>query len=231
MNLKIIVLDNDTKGGKVFDFFIQFLIILSLVAFSIETIPNLEIDTLRILNTIEIITVTIFTIEYLLRAFLTKKTLSYIFSFYGIIDFIAIFPFYLNIGIDLRSIRVFRLLRLFRALKLFRGGKAGATFRFAFQEVKGELSLFLMVALFTIYVSSVGIYFFEHEVQPEQFGSIFHCLWWSVVTLTTVGYGDVYPITVGGKIFTSFIVFIGVGILAVPTGLLASAMTKKESND
>ena len=94
MNLKIIVLDNDTKGGKVFDFFIQFLIILSLVAFSIETIPNLEIDTLRILNTIEIITVTIFTIEYLLRAFLTKKTLSYIFSFYGIIDFIAILPFW-----------------------------------------------------------------------------------------------------------------------------------------
>jgi len=97
--------------------------------------------------------------------------------------------------------------------------------------VKSELTLFAIAALFLLYLSSVGIYYFEHEAQPETFGSIFHCLWWSVATLTTVGYGDVYPVTVGGKIFTSFIVLIGIGIVAVPTGILASALTKTVGSD
>ena len=77
-----------------------------------------------------------------------------------------------------------------------------------------------------LYVSSVGIYYFENEAQPDQFKSVFHSMWWAVATLTTVGYGDVYPITFGGKLFTTFIVFIGMGLVAVPTGLLASALSK-----
>ena len=82
------------------------------------------------------------------------------------------------------------------------------------------------LSLLILYVASVGIYIFEHEAQPEAFGSIFDSLWWSIVTLTTVGYGDSFPITVGGKIFTSFVVIIGLGIIAVPTGLFASALSK-----
>ncbi|MFH1922932.1 MAG: potassium channel family protein, partial [Planctomycetota bacterium] len=76
----------------------------------------------------------------------------------------------------------------------------------------------------------VGIYFFESEAQPDQFASVFHCLWWSVVTLTTVGYGDVYPVTIGGKIFTAFVLIAGIGIIAVPTGLLASALTRARTS-
>ena len=226
MNLKDIIIKNDTVAGTRFDYFIQFLIIVSLVTFSIETIPDLKVSTIALLNKIEFIVVMIFSTEYLLRVILTPNKLGYIFSFYGIIDIIAIVPFYLNTGFDLRSIRIFRLLRVFRSVKLFRNGKAGETFRRAFKEIKGELIMFFAVALFTLYVASVGIYFFENEAQPEKFGSIFHCLWWAVATLTTVGYGDVFPITLGGKIFTSFIVFIGLGIVAVPTGLISSAMTK-----
>ena len=132
---------------------------------------------------------------------------------------------------DLRSVRIFRLIKLLRAIKLFRDAKAIRTFRIAFNNVKAELIMFSSIALFTIYVSAVGIYYCESELQPEQFGSIFHCLWWAIVTLTSVGYGDAYPITLAGKIFTSFIAIIGVGILAVPTGLLASAITRVNSDD
>jgi voltage-gated potassium channel len=95
----------------------------------------------------------------------------------------------------------------------------------AFIEVKSELIIFLILTLFLIFLSSVGIYYFENPAQPEQFTSVFHCIWWAVATLTTVGYGDVYPITVGGKIFTFLILMIGLGIVALPAGLFASALT------
>lgn len=99
-------------------------------------------------------------------------------------------------------------------------------FKKAIILIKEELILFLFVTILLLYLSSVGIYYFENSVQPESFKSFFHCLWWSVITLTTVGYGDVIPITVGGKIFTSIIVLIGLGVVAVPTGLIASALTR-----
>ncbi len=226
MQLKRIIEENDTTAGKAFDLFIQFLIVVSLVSFSIETLPNLGKNTKWILNTTEVIIVAIFTLEYLLRLFVADKKLKFVFSFYALIDLIAILPFYVARGIDLRSIRVFRLFRLIRAFKIFRYSKAIQRFKNAFLEVKEELILFLVATGFLLFIAAVGIYYFENPAQPEQFKSIFHCLWWAVATLTTVGYGDIYPITAGGKIFTSFIVIIGLGIIAVPTGLIASALTK-----
>jgi len=226
MLIKIIIEQNDTKSGRFFDLFIQSLIILSLISFTIETLPDLDKNTIAILNLFEIVSVVIFSIEYLLRLFVADKKFKFIFSFYGLIDIFAIIPFYLSTGIDLRSIRVFRLFRLFRAFKILRYSKAMKRFRLALSLIKEELIVFIIATTFILYISAVGIYYFEHEVQPEQFASVFHCLWWAVATLTTVGYGDVYPITVGGKIFTSIIVLIGLGIVAVPTGLIASAMTK-----
>ena len=104
----------------------------------------------------------------------------------------------------------------------------------AFIKIKNELVIFLVATFFLIYLASVGIYYFENTEQPEIFKSVFHSLWWAVTTLTTGGYGDVYPITAGGKIFTTFIVFIGLGLVAVPTGLLATAFSdtfKKESDN
>ena len=231
MQLKRIIEENDTTAGKAFDLFIQFLIVLSLVSFSIETLPNLGKNTKWILNTTEVNIIDIFTLEYLLRLFVADKKLKFVFSFYALIDLIAILPFYVARGIDLRSIRVFRLFRLIRAFKIFRYSKAIQRFKNAFLEVKEELILFLVATGFLLFIAAVGIYYFENPAQPEQFKSIFHCLWWAVATLTTVGYGDIYPITAGGKIFTSFIVIIGLGIIAVPTGLLASALTKTIKED
>ena len=229
--MKRLIEQNDTKSGKIFDLFFQFLIVVSLISFSIETLPNLDNQFKQFLSISETVIVILFTIEYLLRLIVADKKLQFAFSFYGIIDLIAILPFYISSGIDLRSIRIFRLLRLFRSFKLLRYGSAIQRFKIAITSVKEELILFLVAVSFLLFVTSVGIYYFENAAQPEQFKSVFHCLWWAVVTLTTIGYGDMYPITTGGKIFTSFIAIIGVGVIAVPTGLLASALTKTIKDD
>ena len=221
--LRLIIEDNTTVYGKVFDYFIQFLILLSLISFTIETFPNNSNTTLKIVAFIEVISVIIFSIEYVLRVYVAKKPLTYIFSFYGIIDLLAIIPFYLTGFTDVRALKAFRV---FRALKLIKYNPALNRFQIAAKLVKEEIFLFLMVTLIFIFISSTGIYFFENEAQPEIFSSILHSTWWSIVTLTTVGYGDVYPITVGGKIFTFFILIVGVGIVTIPAGLVASALSK-----
>lgn len=230
-SLKSIIEETDTKAGWYFDITIQSLIVLSLISFTVETLPGLtqaQIDFLRIFETV---TVLIFTVEYLLRVIVADSKKSFIFSFYGIIDLLAILPFYIATGVDLRSVRVFRLFRLFRTFKMFRFSASLQRFKDVFASIKSELYVFAVATIFLLYVSSVGIYHFERDAQPEAFASIIHCFWWAVATLTTVGYGDVYPITAGGKVFTSFIVLIGIGIVAVPTGLLASALTKSLSPD
>lgn len=224
--LKHIVEDTDTKAGHTFDLVIQALIVLSLITFMLETLPDLDARTKRVLSVIEVITVLIFTAEYLLRVIVADKKLKYIFSFYGLIDLLAILPFYITSGIDLRAIRIFRLFRLFRAFKLVRYSKAVRYFRLAIKEIKEELILYLVLTVVLLFVASIGIYYFENEAQPEKFKSIFHCMWWAISTLTTVGYGDVYPITLGGRIFTAIILLIGLGLIAVPSGLIASAFTK-----
>jgi voltage-gated potassium channel len=224
--LKSIVERNDTPAGRFFDLIIQSLILVSLITFSVETLPNLSPRTAVWLHRIELITVVIFTLEYLLRFVVADSKRGFVFSFYGLVDLLAIAPFYIATGLDLRSIRAFRFLRLFRAFKIARYNKAIRRFHRAFIIVREELVLFIAVTLLLIYFAAVGIYYFENEAQPDKFASVFHSLWWSVVTLTTVGYGDVYPITIGGRIFTFFMLLTGVGIISIPAGLLASALSK-----
>jgi voltage-gated potassium channel len=224
--LRAIVEDNTTKKGKYFDYFIQLIIVLSLISFSLETLPNISKEFRLVLEKFEFISIVIFSIEYVLRVLVTKKPLRYIFSFYGIIDILAILPFYLNRFLDLRFLRAFRVFRIFRALKLIRYNKALNRFNLAFKIVKEELVLFFIVILIMLFIVSAGIYSFENEAQPEIFKSVFHSGWWSIVTLTTVGYGDVYPITLGGKIFTFFVLMIGIGVVAVPAGLVGTALSK-----
>lgn len=221
-----IIEDNTTRKGRIFDYFIQSLIMLSLVAFAVETLPDLSQPTRDLLFGFEVFCVAVFTIEYVLRIYVAKNPLKYIFSFYGIIDLLAILPFYLTTTLDFRALRSLRILRLFRAFKLVRYNQALKRFNLAARLVKEELVLFFVISLIAIYLTASGIYFFENEAQPESFSSIFHSFWWAVVTLTTVGYGDVYPITTGGKIFTFFVLIIGVGIVTIPAGLVASALSR-----
>jgi len=228
------VIKRDEKGfvsfGK-WDYLIQVLIVLSLISFAFETITGLSEETYRALRYFEVITVIFFTIEYLTRLLLSRPKRGYAFSFFGIIDLVAILPFYLSTGVDLRSVRAFRLLRLFRLLKLARYSAAMQRYHRAFMIAREELFLFGTTALILLYLSSVGIYYFENQAQPETFSSVFHSMWWAIATLTTVGYGDIYPITVGGKIFTFFVVVIGLGVVAVPSGLMASALSKAREDE
>ena len=230
-SLKEIVLEQETSQGRAFDLVIQSLIVLSAVSLAVGTLPDLSPVVRRVLRQFEIFIVVVFTVEYLLRILLSEKRLKFIFSFYGLVDLIAIAPFYLVVGLDLTAVRGFRLVRLIRLLKLGRYSKAMQRFHLAFKIVREEVVLFVGFALFLLYLSALGIYHFEHQAQPEAFASVFHSLWWAVATLTTVGYGDVYPVTAGGKIFSFFVLMIGMGIVAVPAGLVASAMTKTRQMD
>ncbi|MQP53116.1 MULTISPECIES: ion transporter [unclassified Flavobacterium] len=224
--LRSVIEDNTTFNGKVFDYIIQLLIFVSLIAFTIETLPNNSKSLISILNWIELISVLVFSFEYLIRIYVAKEPFKYVFSFYGIIDLFAILPFYLNFGLDLRSLRSFRIFRIFRALKIVRYNRALKRFGVAAKIVKEEVILFLIIIMIFIFIVSSGIYYFENEAQPESFKSIPHSFWWTIVTLTTVGYGDVYPITIGGKIFTFFVLLLGVAVVTVPAGLVATALSK-----
>jgi voltage-gated potassium channel len=229
MKAKIKLLLDDAspnKWSRIVSLSIQFLIVVSLVAFSIETLPDLTSETRYWLQIIEIFCIVIFTIEYLVRIYVADRKLKFIFSFFGIVDLLAISPFYLSFGVDLRSLRTLRFVRLFRVFKLVRYNKAIRHITNAIKTAKEEIFLFLFITIILIYLSAVGIYYFENEAQPDHFSSIFSSLWWAIVTLTTVGYGDIYPITVGGRVFTFFILLIGLGIVAIPTGIISSALTK-----
>lgn len=232
--LRHLVDDNTAGPGRAFEAVVQLLIVISLVSFSVETLPGLSALALRTLQWIETTTVLLFSCEYLLRLTAAERRLRFVFSFYGLIDLIAIAPFYLRLTADLRAVRIFRMLRLLRALKLLRYSRALQRFRRALALIREDLVLFFAATAFVLFVAAAGIYSFEHEAQPKVFASVFHSLWWAVTTLTTVGYGDAAPITAGGKVFTFFVLMVGLGIVAVPTGLLASALTwtaKDEASD
>lgn len=223
--LRRIVEESDTPAGRAFDISIQILIVASLVTFSVETLPDLSPRVQRALDAFEVFSVSVFVAEYALRVAVARRRLAFVFSFYGLIDLFAILPAFTMLSVDLRSLRVFRLFRLVRILKLARYGRALDRFRKAFAAIQSELLVFLGAVTMVLYLASVGIYFFEHEAQPDKFSSVFAAMWWSLATLTTVGYGDVYPITTGGRMFTAVVLIVGLGVVAVPAGLVASALS------
>ncbi len=216
----------ENKKTKIF---IQFCIIFSIIVFSIGTISNIPYRLGNILSVLEVFIVWIFTTEYILRVYTSKKKLSFILSFWGIIDLLAIIPFYLSLWTDLTSIRVIRILRVARIFKLGRYSKAITNLKTALWSIKEELILFSILTIILLYLSAVGFYHFENGAQPENITSIFDALRWSVATLTTVWYGDIYPITVWGKFFTFIILMIGLWIVSIPTGLVAGAISSSEN--
>ncbi len=224
--IRRIVDDNSTRQGRIFSILIQILIVFSLINYSISTLPDLSAFWKKVIDVVDIICYIVFTIEYFCRIFVAKKKLKYIFSFYGIVDLLAILPFLFGRHIDLRAIRALRVLRIVSALKLSHYNEALRRFVLALKIIKPELILFTMVSNVLIFLSASAVYYFENPAQPEVFTSIFDSLWWAVVTLTTVGYGDCYPITAGGRTFTYFILLIGLGIITIPTGLIASALSE-----
>jgi voltage-gated potassium channel len=225
------LLTDDTRIGEAIQLFIQALIVLSVAGFTIDTLPTLDERWHRMLRQFEVFAIAVFTVEYLLRLWAAEHRLRFATSFYGLIDLLVILPFYLQLGLDLRSLRVFWLFRIFRLFKLARYGDAARRMATAFRLVRVDLAVFGVGAVFVLYLAAVGIYYFEREAQPEAFASVIHAFWWALATLTTVGYGDVYPITLGGRLFTFFILMVGLGVFAVPTGLITMALVNTRKAD
>lgn len=206
------------------------IVALAAILMGLETLPGLPSWASQILLVAEIVIVAIFTAEYLLRIATAHNRVAYLFSFYGIVDLLAIAPFFLALflpwfGVDLRALRTLRLFRLFALLKVARYSRAVARLTLAWRAVREEVVMFAIAAVVILYVCALIVFQFEHQAQPEVFASVFDAMWWAAITLTTVGYGDVVPITFMGRLFTVLILLIALGIIAVPTGLIASALT------
>ena len=220
--------------NKIFEKVIYYTIILNLIAMVIESEPNLDNRILVFLENFEILSIVIFTIEYVLRtidSYRHKK--SYNKSFFGVIDLFSILPFFFQsaLGFDGRFIRVFRLFRISRILKLGKFNKSFELLGKGIDNVKRELYLTFFIAFVMLFFSATGIYYLENPHQPQQFSSITESFWWAVSSLTGVGFKEIFPLTLGGKIFGTIISLVGVGVVAVPTGIISASFVEIIQNN
>jgi voltage-gated potassium channel len=215
-------------------------IVLNSLAIILHTVPELAQHPLynSLFQDFEIFSVFIFTIEYFLRIWSCPENprykggwrgrLRYLLSFWGIIDFLAIFPFYFTLfSSDFGIIRILRVFRLFRLFRVTRYAHALKLIRDVIVEHKEELLLCFSFIIFTLLISSSVMYYLEHSVQPERFKSIPATLWWGVITMTTTGYGDMYPVTAAGKFFGGIVLIAGIALFALPTGIIASGFIEQ----
>lgn len=210
--------------NPVFNGIIHFFILVSAVVFVLENEAGLKKYKIYF-DTINRTFLVLFTIEYILRIYTAPIKKKYIFSFLGIIDFLAILPSMVLIP-EFRMFRVFRVLRIFRIFKAAQFILAVDGIFEALSVVKRQLLGVVVLSSLLVYLAACGIHFFERVEQPEKFGSVINSMWWAIVTLTTIGYGDAVPITPGGRIFTALIAVVGIGLIAIPSGLLASVLTE-----
>lgn len=223
--------------SKIFDVFIMTLISLNVIAVILETVPSLASHK-QFFNRFEVFSVAVFTIEYLLRIWTCtsdkrfehpiKGRIRFAVTPLALIDLMAVLPFYLPmvIPLDLRSIRALRLFRFVRLLKIGRYSESLRSLGFVLKEKKEELVVTVVALLMLLVITSSVLYFLEHEAQPKVFSSIPAAMWWGVATLTTVGYGDVFPITTLGKCFGAVIAILGIGMFALPAGIIASGFAE-----
>jgi len=214
-----VIFEADTRAGKLFDIVLLILILGSVATVMLESVNPIRIEHGQTLNIIEWVLTILFSIEYITRIISIKKPFKYIFSFYGLIDLLSILPTYLGLFItgasSMAAIRSIRLLRVFRILKLARYLKEAAAFKSILIAMRPKIIVFL-VAIFSI-VTIMGTVIYMIEDPKDGFTSIPRCVYWAVVTLTTVGYGDIAPQTVLGQVFASFIMVMGYSIIVIPT--------------
>jgi len=223
------------KVHKLIEKFIYLLIVVNVLAMILESHLNIRLRYGGFFSIFELISIVIFSLEYSYRVVYNYKISgkkgisSYVFSFFGMIDLISILPFYLGniISLDGRFIRILRLFRLTRIFKLGRNNSSFKLFIKALSAVKNELLFTLFLSIIIILFSASAIYYLEYESQPEKFSSITEAIWWATISLATVGYGDVYPITVGGRVFATVISLVGIGIVAIPTGVISASFVEQ----
>jgi len=230
--------DTSYAPSVVFDVFIITLVILNTLGVIFDTLENMPPDIISNLTKFEDFVIVVFTVEYALRVWTadllypdkspTKARLRYIFSFLAVVDLLAILPFYLPvlIPVNLSVFRTLRLVRLFRLFKLERYTDAFHIIAAVLKRKAGQLLSSVFIVFILLLISSVLMYNFEHAAQPDKFRDIFSSFWWAVCTLTTVGYGDMFPVTTIGKTVSAFISLLGVGIVALPTGIISAGFVE-----
>jgi len=230
---------HDTGVERTINATLLFLILLNASAVVAETVESLPSDWREGLRLFEVFSVVVFSIEYLLRLWTCvvdpryqhpiAGRIRYAFSPLGLVDLIAIAPFFLpwRTTVDLRYIRVFRLIRLLRLFKVARYTKALHTLGHVFRRKREELAIAGFLAMIAVLCASSSIYFLERDAQPEAFSSIPAAMWWAISTLTTVGYGDIYPVTPGGKLLGAITDVLGIAMFALPTGILAAGFAEE----
>ena len=223
-----IIFEADTKAGKRFDIWLIIFILLSVFGVMLSSVSSIDEQYGYILHNLEWFFTFLFTIEYMLRIYSVQKPWKYIFSFMGIVDFLAIIPTYLvfiyaPIGV-LVDIRILRLLRIFRVFKLSSYLRGAYTMQIALRSSRPKIIVFLLSVVLLVVL--LGTLMYVVEGQQNGFDNIPKSIYWSVVTLTTVGYGDVVPVTALGKLIASIIMIMGYGIIAVPTGIVSADMAR-----
>jgi voltage-gated potassium channel len=233
---------SDKKGSLSwkFDVLLISIILLNVLVTILETVAEIYNRFSLFIDLFNLVSVMFFTLEYLLRLWTIVEAprhrhpvtgrLKFMVSPLGIIDLLAVLPFYLPfLGFDLRFVRILRIFRLFRIFRVAKYIKAIDAIRHVILRKKEELLISLMFVAFLLIISSCLIYYVEHDAQPDAFSSIPATMWWGIATLTTVGYGDIYPVTPLGKFLGSIIAVLGVGLFAIPTGILASGFSEEIS--
>ena len=231
------ILEPGDEDSKYFDPFIMGLILLNVAAVVLETVDLIYSAYASFFHAFDVFSLAVFTVEYLLRVWSctidprfkdpVRGRLRFLVTPLALVDLLAVLPFYLPFFIpDLRFMRAMRLFRLFRVLKLARYSESLQTFVDVLRLKKEELMLMLFAIMILLIVTSSLMYEAEHVAQPKAFASIPAAMWWGIVTLATVGYGDIYPITPWGKFIGSIVVLLGIGLFALPTGVLASGFAE-----
>lgn len=229
-----IIFEADTKAGKNFDIILLILIIISIVATMLETVASIKLNYGDYLISLEWILTIVFTLEYILRVYSSKKPFSYIFSFYGLVDLMSIFPTYFGIFYPntraMSVIRSLRLLRVFRVLKMGQFINANDTLLGALKQSRSKIIVFLMTVCIIVFIVGALMFVIEGK-NGSGFDNIPVSIYWAIVTVTTVGYGDIAPITPLGQFFASVLMIIGYAIIAIPTGIVGSEMVKENRKE
>lgn len=228
-----IIYEADTPEGKLFDVILLITIIASILLVMLESVESIDFKYHDYLNIGEWIITIFFSIEYILRIISIKKPLKYIFSFYGIIDLLSTIPMYLTFILvgshSLVALRALRLLRVFRILKLARYTGASEKLTLAMRASKAKISVFLFFIVIVCII--LGTVMYMVEGQENGFTNIPKSIYWAIVTLTTVGFGDIAPQTPLGQLIASVIMILGYAVIAIPTGIVSSELTKSTLNE
>ncbi len=231
------ILEPGDEDSRYFDPFIMGLIVLNVVAVVLETVQWIYLRYAPLFHFFDVFSVAVFTVEYILRLWSCTEDprysspvggrLRFMVSPLALIDLFAFLPFYLPFILpEMRFMRAVRLFRLFRVMKLARYSDSLQTFVDVLKLKKDELGLIFFTIMILLVISSSLMYEAEHEAQPDAFSSIPAAMWWGIVTLATVGYGDMFPITPVGKLIGSVVVILGIGLFALPTGMLAAGFAE-----